>query len=488
MPRKIPQKLFIKLSVVTLVFLLIEFIIIYNKTTIHTLTIVLSIALLWIIIISNYYNNDTFLFNPLLVFSAMYSTTTFTILYYIKSEFRTNLYFSYSFTDTKFVALLELTAFMFVIGYIMFVLGYRTINTKHMSKTENSLYESNKSIDYWKYKLFNKILIITFFIIAITNFAYVVINTNGGNIVNYMKYISVREYVYNKRISTLGYNFGYVALYLYTLLLCHENRKLSLSYYLMFISMIFIRVSTGRIFQTIVFIMTIAGIKYKFNYDLNFNCGKNNKKFIIYVLCVFVFAIAFYILRSTSSIAYNRNSGDVHAIIREILDNISFYAYDKGNTVNVILVVRMISSWGEEIGYMYGRTLFSSLVTFIPKLSELFPMTSLLIKTKWYSNVSGGMLPPTCIGELFVNFGYIGIVIGMFIIGIFSKKLYIWFKNSQNNDYKTLIYFVILLEFIFILPKADFSNFPTANIIILSFCFGIKKLVDKASLMRNNSK
>lgn len=64
-------------------------------------------------------------------------------------------------------------------------------------------------------------------------------------------------------------------------------------------------------------------------------------------------------------------------------------------------------------------------------------------------------VPPTFIGELFINFGWVGVVLGMFAFGVFSRGYY----NSWGGESGDLVLYSIILTSVgFLLLSADFSG------------------------------
>jgi len=51
-------------------------------------------------------------------------------------------------------------------------------------------------------------------------------------------------------------------------------------------------------------------------------------------------------------------------------------------------------------------------------MSSIMSEEELWIKDKWYLDVEGGGLPPTAVGEWYANFGFAGVVVGMFVVGM----------------------------------------------------------------------
>jgi oligosaccharide repeat unit polymerase len=84
--------------------------------------------------------------------------------------------------------------------------------------------------------------------------------------------------------------------------------------------------------------------------------------------------------------------------------------------------------------------------------------------------LTNGALPSTCYGEMFANFGFTGIIVGMFIFGLLLAKL----NNlllKFNNLYYLIIYSLIVSSFVFIYPKGEFDNLNLIGLIIFSMTF-----------------
>ena len=276
--------------------------------------------------------------------------------------------------------------------------------------------------------------------------------------------VSVLSHIYGKEsISNIGYNFGYLGIYLYTIL-CSQRRHYTIVYGGALIAMILLKASTGRIFQTIAFIGTILGLMYVNLFNrASISQRKLNKYYILGGAVLMILAISFYLFRYMGNIIYVQGDIVLEDFFLEMFGNISLYIFDKGNVANIVLLPKIIDSWGTEIGCLYGRSLFSSLNQIFPIFDNIFPNTQILVKTTWYQSLSGGNLPPTFIGELIANFGVFGVPFGMSFLGFLCGCLY---NKIRKHDtvLNRLLYFQILISFIFILPKGDFSNFPLYSI------------------------
>lgn len=456
-----------RLMIITLAFVIVIAWCLLTIDQVYLLTGVLCITLLYLICGAILIDGDEYIFNPLLMFSIMYSTTSFTVLYSIMTKFRTAYYLLYSASEKTFISLLNETLLLFIIGYIFFCGGYLVVKNRNITIRNN---KGNAPFTYKNGVVLGAIYLC--FFIAVANFLYVLYNTSG-NILFYMMNVSVLKYIYGEeQISTIGYNFGYVAVYLYTIV-CQKKDKYSIGFWLVFAITVLIKASSGRIFQTIAYAGVVFGLMYVHSYKKNIK-GKErlNRTYIRIGASLGIIAIAFYFLRAIGNIQYSNKGANTNDLFNEMINNLFYYLFDKGNTVNTILVPKIIDDWSADIGLLFGRSILSSSSQIIHSLNTLFPSIGLLIKDKWFVNIISGAIPPTCIGELIANFGIIGVPIGMLIFGWICGLIY----NKHLRSISTLgnlIYFQILVDFIFIYPKTDFSNFPLFSILFTAIIYKV---------------
>lgn len=118
------------------------------------------------------------------------------------------------------------------------------------------------------------------------------------------------------------------------------------------------------------------------------------------------------------------------------------------NRATWINSIVMIRRWVPEyIDYQRGATFYSLLIGWIPRviwpnkpiLSLGSLMHNVIIGSRTTSNV--GL---TNIGEFYLNFGMFGVVVGMFIIGIFMRVVYLYTQHcSRVALYRALLYFAL---------------------------------------------
>lgn len=127
----------------------------------------------------------------------------------------------------------------------------------------------------------------------------------------------------------------------------------------------------------------------------------------------------------------------------------SFISRSKGTEV-VASVIKKLEKTGEyDLGY---KAFFESLTILIPRalwtgkpkpasvrFTTYFFGSNLNI-TRGIAKDDWGGVSPTIIGEFFWHFGWFGVIVFMFIFGIFSKILYITFVNNLNHPSIVLTY------------------------------------------------
>jgi uncharacterized membrane protein len=140
-----------------------------------------------------------------------------------------------------------------------------------------------------------------------------------------------------------------------------------------------------------------------------------------------------------------------------------------------------------EQGFLYGKTLFNWAIVLIPKsILNGDYLISLWIKEKWYLGIEGGGLPPTAVGEWYANFGFSGVVVGMFVVGLALGTLY-KLACSSESPYLNVLWANIVFGFVVIYPKTDLAQIPVFSIFVL-FCLWLLMKVLQSGARHNVEK
>ncbi|MCB8817598.1 O-antigen polymerase [Desulfosporosinus shakirovi] len=96
-----------------------------------------------------------------------------------------------------------------------------------------------------------------------------------------------------------------------------------------------------------------------------------------------------------------------------------------------------------QIPFQHGYTYLINFEMLMPGPDLDF---TLWIKEMLGMSFRGGGVTPTIIGELYINFNYAGIFIGMFIMGIVGKVLYLYLCKSKLKSYPVYLSVVFALS------------------------------------------
>lgn len=116
-----------------------------------------------------------------------------------------------------------------------------------------------------------------------------------------------------------------------------------------------------------------------------------------------------------------------------------------------------------DIPYLYGQTFYWTVMMPIPRFIWPDKPTTLGIFIKRAiidSDATGGGVPPTWIGELYINFGVLGIVCGNFLFGFISARIYNIYRRHFHSKriFFRLLYSFYSIYFVFYLTKTEFRT------------------------------
>lgn len=305
--------------------------------------------------------------------------------------------------------------------------------------------------------------------VAVLNFMANVVLISGGNIMRYLAEVSLRssQVADNKGMTASGYLLGFIGVQVIAYLVgrMEPSRKALLGLLILILGMLVIRFSQARIFQTLV----LLGASYVC-YSMGAACRKGVHtpwpKHFHYLVLTGVLGVGFYFLRLAS--ALNRTGVNVSwQTVWDFSDRIIHFAFERGNVPNFPIVFTVLDKIPAEEGFLYGKTLFNWAIFLIPKsIIKGDYLISLWIKDKWYLDVEGGGLPPTAVGEWYANFGFAGVVVGMFVVGMALGTLYKLARSSEN-PYLIVLWANLVFGFVVIYPKTDLAQIPVFSIFII---------------------
>jgi oligosaccharide repeat unit polymerase len=297
---------------------------------------------------------------------------------------------------------------------------------------------------------------VAFYAIGVCNFVLNIVMLYDGDLLAYYKNISMRAYDFQKSVTTLGYQFMYVGTYIF-FMRALQKKKMSVLVSLAILVSFLISISNGRISQSIFYMATFFILYYYYSGKY-----KLNRQYMLFGAIGVLFGISMYIFRFASSLYVNAVNDDF--LLFDFISNainVDFLVgalFEKGNLPNFPVLLKVIDSWSQDIGHMYGVTILHPIFNFIsPNVFGFIEMPANLAKEQWYLHLPTGSLPVTGPGEMFANFSYAGFLLGMFLfgaLGAFIRNLTI---KSKSGIF-LIFYAKFSIGFYMLYPKGELNN------------------------------
>jgi len=315
--------------------------------------------------------------------------------------------------------------------------------------------------------------------IALANFLANVYLVSGGNIFAYMANIALRPYEVadNLGITAAGYLFGFVGVQLlaYNVGRGRPTAAVMFGLLLLVLVVMAMRTSQGRLFQVLVF-LGACYVAYAMGASQRNRSEVPWPKRLFYLLALAGIGVGLYFLRLASALKHIGLSVNLDTALT-FFDEIVHFALERGNVPNFPVVFTIIEKMPSEEGFLLGKTLFNWVLFLIPKsILKGDYLISLWVKDTWYVDIEGGGLPPTAVGEWYANFGIVGVVGGMFVVGFLLSRI---FKHARlsDNPFLAVLWANLAFGFIVIYPKTDLAQIPALAILMV---LGVWFLIDLA--------
>ncbi|MEN6328399.1 MAG: O-antigen polymerase [Syntrophomonas sp.] len=423
-------------------------------------------------------NKRLVLFEPIVLFSTYYTTVLIAGIYSIYTDYNSNDFVNNTCFKNDIHILTTYACMYFFFGYICMLIGYYLVKRNNLQIKFDL--ETKEEISDRVLNLF----ILCFLVIGISNFLYNVWILAGGNLFTYLANVSVRQLEFADSGTASGYLLAYNAMFIWLFKL-FRNRNHSKLFIIMLLITIIMKASTGRIFGTMLYIASFVGIYYLL--EISNKKKINNAKYYFAAIGLVSFGIIFYFMRIISSIVYNNSlKNNIGLVFMQLFNQFGYYAVDKGNMPNIGVVLKIIDSWGTDIGYLYGQSLVTWICNILPSSMRFQGyQPSVMIKQTWYLHIIGGNLPPTGIGEMYANFGIFGPFLGMFLFGCLAAYLYNYTIKSRNY-WCLAIYVQITIGFIMLYPKGEFDNLTLLYVLPILIVIVTMKVMSKIKVYINN--
>ncbi len=416
------------------------------------------------------------IFEPVLLFSVIYYSAVVSAFSLLYNNFQERMALSGAATIASFNNVL----IWLIVGYIFFCLGYHPFITKQQIRY-TSFGPSNVP------KPMLKVIAFVFIAISLGWFVYTA-KTLSGNLLAHLQKLSILRSEYRSEgLSTALYQIGYAGMYLWFYIWL-QTRKHSFLLILCIIITSLMSFSTGRITLTVTYVLSFV-VLFRYSIPLS---PKNIRKTYLIAPAIVSVGILMYLFR-LSSFQYTKYG--MKDNLWEIFQTLLFTGdglqsmVEGANLLSIATLMTILSSWEDRVGFLWGESLLWSILNCIPPtIRELLgwqedvPRVAMVIKQTWYMHDPCGGLPPSLVGEFFVNFGYIGIPVGMFLYGMFCAFIYNTMQK-QRNYWVLLIYTAILTRFSFTLSRGSFSDITgvfwmaVPTLVIVCLLAGIKILL-----------
>lgn len=147
--------------------------------------------------------------------------------------------------------------------------------------------------------------------------------------------------------------------------------------------------------------------------------------------------------------------------IDDLVGGISFYEtfgslVDNRNHLGFTKTAHIMDAVPGKMNFAYGSTMLGWLYAPIPKTywpEKPIVLTGPLITENVYQRdwKRNGGVPPGLVADLYWNFGYLGIVLGYLIAGVFTRYMYNFFLTVKRNPNALFLYMTLLYSLVFVL-------------------------------------
>lgn len=401
---------------------------------------ILALSFLFFLIISCAILSEKDIFSPVVFFSILFYGYAFSGLYFSRY---TNIdhakffvyYGSFSTDDIK-ASLITV-----IVGYVFFIFGYKLTPGFRFGSTWFGFarFEYNSVF-------FVKTLII-FYILSFSYWIYVSFLLANGPfdlLSNVGIYLLLLE---GSGVSTAPYLVAYAATSLIFLLYLKKGLRIPVYVKAMIMVGFLMNVSTARLAGSVVYLLS-----FPLMYALH-------AKYRIGVKSIFYFVLAMFVLGALYFYRYNSNLKYLGLTIEgDFLDILGEHFFGMTNVGDLQSIV---FSWQyiKDVGYLYGESFFDIFALWAAKfsLSSIEEVSiGVRLRDYYFSHVDTGAPAPGIISEMIMNFGFIGVTLGMMTLGVLIHLFANIFRSDRGVV--SLYIYAHYLLFLLLLAKVDSTH------------------------------
>lgn len=330
-----------------------------------------------------------------------------------------------------------------LVGYIIMV-AVLCINFKSKDKEKEENKEEQNQISKQKRVNYNFYFSIVLLIISFaTNLFFIIVNRNlffGGSLES-----GRMEAIASNGIIMVLSSFNYLGLGLLYEVTLQTNKWKKLFYFFLVANIIFYIIRGSRT-NIVYFLLIMLLIRNHYK--------KIKIKSIVIIFIILLAGLSILqVLRTYMSGEQTNFIGNIYGILEVGSINLNY----------------IVMNFPDKINFQYGYTFLINILMLLPGPDLDF---TLWLKQALGMDFAGGGVTPTIIGEGYINFGYIGIIVTMLVVGLIGTTLDKRYSN-QNKDCVWASYLSVLFFGIF---KNGFSTIEV-SILIYIFLYIAYKIV-----------
>ncbi|MEM7128346.1 MAG: O-antigen polysaccharide polymerase Wzy [Chloroflexota bacterium] len=364
-----------------------------------------------------------------------------------------------------------LALFTVTIGLVSYLLSYYlTLGTQNydisFSQSSSRIKSSLRSFDLTNRKIFLLALGIT---TAIGLLGYGLFVQSSGGIAAIVTNIHSRTLLRTTDYYRLLFQFLQATTFLW--LIFDTNALKKISFWGFFAFNIYTMATLGSAAPIILFCIFILSIKLSLHRPSGNPFAKLSRYLIqalFLLLLVFILLIGRIAWREASVIAVRNVSTDLsvdliaeRALSYEATEIVSS-VLGGANLASIESLARVVDSVPTQIDFLYGKTFYWTLLLPIPRaVWPEKPVTTIGIYLKRqleYADARAGGVPASWLGELYLNGGLFGVIIGQLAFGYLSARAVQWFHRHRGSHFARLHYVNFVIIFTFYLTKTEFKT------------------------------
>ncbi|ALC82641.1 MULTISPECIES: O-antigen polymerase [Bacillus] len=327
-------------------------------------------------------------------------------------------------------------------------------------KTKNLL-EINKKKLRTNFEKIVKIKWIRVIAIISVIFSFVIIMTlilKAGGLNNYLDNLALRNiYLRDAGYLLILANLCKLTLFIYTVrIIFFRNSRIDITIWLvLLLSTITTLVLTGGRSSILYSILILIIIKHYFNKKI-----KSRNVLILSLFLFFFIIIVYRIVLRDKFFASNNNLG-FWDILHNSLSDFPRYFFGGYDTVQFDALITLLSEKG-TYDFLLGKTILAAIMSPIPR--DLYPDKGYGAMTYFTEQFFPQFYYPnhveiniSFLGEMYLNFGLLGIIIGFFLLSVILGVLY-RLLLTKGNGLIAIIYAITIIRIVSLL-RGDLFNF-----------------------------